>query len=81
MLGMLIESDFQGELYLVNPKHEAIRGLPCYPSVSAIGKALDLVVIAVPAEFTAIEENVGAVLSTRIVASIAEDKLSKLSAA
>ena len=53
VLGMLIESDFQGELYLVNPKHEAIRGLPCYPSVSAIGKALDLVVIAVPAEAVA----------------------------
>jgi acetyltransferase len=53
VLGMLIESDFQGELYLVNPKHEAIRGLPCYPSVGAIGKALDLVVIAVPAEAVA----------------------------
>jgi acetyltransferase len=49
VLGMLIESDFQGELYLVNPKHELIRGLPCYPYVGAIGESVDLVVIAVPA--------------------------------
>ncbi len=53
VLGMLIESDFQGELYLVNPTHDEIRGLPCYPSVGAIGQAIDLVVIAVPAEAVA----------------------------
>jgi len=53
VLGMLIENDYQGELYLVNPKHQHIRGLPCYPSVSAIGETLDLVVIAVPAEAVA----------------------------
>ncbi|HEY9148621.1 MAG TPA: CoA-binding protein, partial [Gammaproteobacteria bacterium] len=53
VLGMLIDNDFQGELYLVNPKHRHIRGLPCYPSVSAIKEALDLVVIAVPAEAVA----------------------------
>jgi acetyltransferase len=47
---MLIDSDYQGKLYLVNPTHDEIRGLHCYPSVGAIGQAVDLVVIAVPAE-------------------------------
>ncbi len=53
VLGMLIESDFQGQLYLVNPAHDTIRGLPCYPSVGAIGQTIDLVVIAVPANAVA----------------------------
>ncbi len=45
---------FQGPVYPVNPNATEIQGLPCHPSVSAIGKPVDLAVIAVPA--VAVEE-------------------------
>ncbi len=46
---MLLESDFKGELYPVNPTHEHIRERRCYPSISSIGKDVDLAVVVVPA--------------------------------
>ena len=49
ILGQLLDSDFQGEVYPINPRHEAIRGLRCYASVSAVKQPIDLVVIAIPA--------------------------------
>ena len=39
---------FQGEIYPINPKHGEILGLKAYPSVTAVGAAIDLAVIAVP---------------------------------
>jgi len=52
-MGMLLESDFQGELYPVNPTHEQIREQRCYTSVSAIERDVDLAVVAVPARSVA----------------------------
>tara|TARA_R110001599_G_scaffold353459_2_gene592761 strand:- start:7957 stop:10428 length:2472 start_codon:yes stop_codon:yes gene_type:complete len=49
LLVKLVDSDLQGELYPVNPAHDKIQGLPCYGSISEIGQAIDLVVIAIPA--------------------------------
>ncbi|MBP6682849.1 MAG: CoA-binding protein, partial [Halioglobus sp.] len=49
ILGQLLESDFQGELYPINPRHESIGGLRCYASVAAVKQSIDLVVIAIPA--------------------------------
>ncbi len=49
LLGRLIESDFQGEIYPVNPGHDTIQSLRCYASVAAVGRPIDLVVIAIPA--------------------------------
>ena len=40
---------FRGEIYAVNPNATEIDGVPCHPSVSAIGAPVDLAVIAVPA--------------------------------
>jgi acyl-CoA synthetase (NDP forming) len=40
---------FKGEVYLVNPKHEEILGEKCYPSVSAISKPIESIVVAIPA--------------------------------
>jgi acetyltransferase len=40
---------FGGKLYPVNPKHTRIRGARCYDSITAIGKPVDLAVIATPA--------------------------------
>ena len=49
LLAKLVDSDFRGELYPVNPSHDKIQGLPCYATISEIGQAIDLVVIAIPA--------------------------------
>ena len=48
-LQSIVECGFTGGLYAVNPNATEIRGVPCYPSVSAIPDQVDLVVIAVPA--------------------------------
>ncbi len=40
---------FEGGLYPVNPKHEEILGLQCYPSLAAIPGEIDLAILAVPA--------------------------------
>jgi acyl-CoA synthetase (NDP forming) len=40
---------YAGALYPVNPKAELVQGLRAYPSLSAIGAPVDLVIIALPA--------------------------------
>lgn len=40
---------FDGALYPVNPNAETIQGLPAWPSLRAIGKPVDLAILAVPA--------------------------------
>ncbi len=45
----LREAGFAGSIYAINPKHKRLYDQPCYPSISAIGKPVDLVVIATPA--------------------------------
>ena len=47
---------YKGELYPVNPKYETVCGHKCYPSVTAIGKPVDLAVVIVNARF--VEETV-----------------------
>jgi acetyl coenzyme A synthetase (ADP forming)-like protein len=49
LLANLKRAGFPGAIYPVNPKAKEIDGLAAYPSVSAIGAAVDLAVIAVPA--------------------------------
>lgn len=41
---------YKGELYPINPKEESILGYRCYPTLTSVGDAVDLIVIAVPAE-------------------------------
>jgi acetyltransferase len=50
ILDNLTQTSFGGPVYPVNPKHDTLRGLRCYPSVSAIGTGVELAVIATPAE-------------------------------
>ena len=45
----LLEADFHGPVYPVNPHADRIAGLRAYPSVSALPEVPDLVVVAVPA--------------------------------
>lgn len=49
-LANLVEhSDFDGEVYLINPQRESIGGRPCYKSVAELPAVPDTVVVAVPA--------------------------------
>lgn len=43
----LLEGGFEGLVYPVNPKYEEILGLRCYPTISEIGSAVDLAILAV----------------------------------
>lgn len=52
LLESLIKSGFPGKIYPVNPKYSEVRGLRCYPAVSAIEGQIDLAVFALPAEHT-----------------------------
>ena len=42
-------NDFQGKMYLVNPKGEEIMGMKAYPSVKDIPEVVDLAVVILPA--------------------------------
>ena len=42
----LVGGGFQGVVYPINPKYEAVMGITCYPDVKSVPKTPDLVVIA-----------------------------------
>lgn len=48
-LAFLRKHAYPGEIYPINPNAREIEGLPCFPSLAAIGKEIDLLVIAVGA--------------------------------
>jgi len=45
----LVSGGFRGVVYPVNPEHEAVMGIPCYPDVKRLPKAPDLGIICSPA--------------------------------
>ncbi|MBI5861209.1 MAG: GNAT family N-acetyltransferase [Rhodocyclales bacterium] len=45
----MLDADYGGELFPVNPKHETIFGRKSYPSIDAIPQRIDLAVICTPA--------------------------------
>jgi acetyl coenzyme A synthetase (ADP forming)-like protein len=49
LIANVVRHGFRGPIYPVNPKAGTIEGLSAHPSVQAIGKPVDLGVIAVPA--------------------------------
>ena len=52
MLNLLRKFHWEGAVYPVNPRADAVQGLKSYPSVSAIGQPVDVALIAVPQERT-----------------------------
>lgn len=46
----IVGGGFQGVVYPINPKREAVMGIPCYPNVESLPKTPDLAVIMTPAE-------------------------------
>ena len=53
LMGNLLTSGFTGPVYLVNPGHTVIGGVPAYPDLSSCPQPPDLVVVAVPARLVA----------------------------
>ncbi|MGE4110653.1 MAG: acetate--CoA ligase family protein [Burkholderiales bacterium] len=49
-LKALVDKNFAGRMYPVNPKYDSLLDLPCYPSIDAIPGPVDLAVVAVPAK-------------------------------
>jgi len=45
------EAGYAGRIFPINPKGGEIQGLPAYADVRAVGEAIDLAVISVPAPF------------------------------
>src|SRR3954469_7980537 len=49
LLTFLRKNQFSGVIFPVHPKYPDIDGLPCYPSIDAIGKPIDLAIVIIPA--------------------------------
>lgn len=51
--GVLLQSlranGYRGAIHPINPNHREIDGLPCFPDVGAVGRPIDLALVAVPA--------------------------------
>ncbi len=47
----LISGGYNGVVYPVNPKREAVFGIPCYPDIKSLPKTPDLAVIMTSAQF------------------------------
>lgn len=58
LTNLLTHSEFSGDVYLVNPTREELRGRRCWPSIAALPATPDVVVIVVPASgvLTVVEE-------------------------
>jgi len=49
VLGNLVAAGYKGTIYPVNPKHDKVQGLDCYPDLSQLSDPVDLALIATPA--------------------------------
>jgi acetyltransferase len=50
VLGNLVGGGFTGVVYPVNPQHESVLGIHCYPDVKSLPKIPDLALICTPPE-------------------------------
>jgi len=46
----LLAGGFKGRIYAINPKHKTIQGQPAYADLAAVGKPVDLAVVATPSK-------------------------------
>ncbi len=54
----IIEGNYKGQVFPINPKYQKCQGIKCYPSVKKLPLIPDLLIIAIPAKavFDAIKE-------------------------
>ena len=72
----LLDGDFHGALFAVNPAHRRVLGRRSYPSLAAIGTPVDLALIAVPcpAVRAVLDEVSSAGIKTAVVFSAPPEK-------
>ena len=46
----VLKAGFTGSCYAINPHYQEVAGQPCYPSLAALDKHVDLALIATPAD-------------------------------
>ncbi|HUI18889.1 MAG TPA: acetate--CoA ligase family protein [Alphaproteobacteria bacterium] len=49
LLAAVLSGGYGGRVFPVNPSYREIAGLPCFPTLAAIGEPVDLALIAIPA--------------------------------
>ena len=71
LLRNLLQGEFHGKIYAVNPKRESVLGLHCYKSVGTLPEKIDLAIIVTPAPSVpeVIRECVGAGVRAAVVIS------------
>lgn len=62
---------YQGQVFLVNPKHETLFGKKCYKNLNEIENEVDLAIIVIPAKFVnnVIEENTNRVKNFVVISA------------
>lgn len=48
-IAYMLARGYQGAIYPVNPTRQEVQGLRCYPSIAAIGQAIDLAIVGTAA--------------------------------
>jgi acyl-CoA synthetase (NDP forming) len=47
-IGFLRDNGFTGSIYPINPRHDEVQGLTAFPTLSDVGRPVDLALVAVP---------------------------------
>lgn len=79
LLKNLLDSDFSGKIFPVNPKRSHILNTDCYPNLTAVPMRVDLAVIVIPARgvLSVIEECVRLKIPSAIIISAGFKELGK----
>jgi len=51
ILNNLLEGEFNGKVYPINPKYKEISGKNCYPDILSVKDSIDMVCIVIPFQF------------------------------
>lgn len=67
----LLKSGYEKDIFLINPKYEELHGKRVYKSIPSVNKAIDIAIIAIPAEFVvqAVEEAARHLVKVAIIIS------------
>src|SRR3954451_138722 len=49
LLPILRKNHYPGRIYPINPNYADLDGLKCYPSISDVGRGIDLAIVIIPA--------------------------------
>jgi len=48
-LSLLVQHEYSGQIYPINPKYESAQGVPCFPDIESLPVTVDVAVLAVGA--------------------------------